>query len=321
VAKTRRAPVLTAALALGVVAVWSATGGGCQDPGRPAADGDGGARGGTRTFTDEIGRPVRPLCTPARRVISLAPNLTELLFALGAGDQVVGVDNYSDQPARPLTHIPKVGSDYEPSIEKMVALSPDVVFTSLSANRRETAEALERLGVPVFVTDTRSIVDVDRTLRSLGELTGHAAQAGAEIRRLHEGLQRVARRVAGRPRPRVLVVVWSDPLFVAGKRTFVNDLIEVAGGTNVASDVSGFSKYPLERVLRLLPDVIVLPTHSAPEQGPRAVRYWENWPELPAVRDRRVEAVEASVIIRPGPRLVEGAQLLARLLQPGIGTP
>ena len=102
------------------------------------------------TFVDEVHRRVIPRTTPTHRVVSLAPSVTELLFAIGAADQIVGVDNYSDQPTGLVERIPKVGSDYEPSLETIVRMSPDIVFTSLSANRRETVEALDRLGVPVF---------------------------------------------------------------------------------------------------------------------------------------------------------------------------
>ncbi|MEP6653615.1 MAG: helical backbone metal receptor [Myxococcales bacterium] len=273
---------------------------------------------GQGAFTDEAGRRVVPRAFPTRRVVSLAPNVTELLFLVGAGEQVVGVDNYSDQPAGRVERIARVGSDYEPSLETIVALTPDVVFTSLSANRRETVEALERLGIPVFVTDTRALSEMDRILKSLGEITGRSAAAEKELRQLHAGLAAVSKRVAGLPRQRVLVVVWGDPLYVAGRQTFTDDLVAIAGGTNIAADATGFAKYPLERVLRLSPQVIVLPTHSAVEQGPRAVGYWSRWPDLPAVRDHRVRAVEDTLIIRPGAHLVQGAETLAEIIHPRL---
>jgi iron complex transport system substrate-binding protein len=307
VAATRRTIVLRLGIAAGLLLPFVA---GC---GRHAvAPGTTFAAG----FSDEAGRHVSPRAVPTRRVVSLAPNVTELLFVLGAGDQIVGADNYSDQPAGLVDSIPKVGSDYEPSIEKVVALAPDVVFTSVSANRRETVEALARLGVPTFVTDTREIADLDRTLKNLGDMTGHAREAEQQVRRLQTGFAAVRRRVAGRGKPRVLVVVWDDPLYVAGRGTFTHDLIEIAGGINVAADAVGFAKYPLERVLHAAPDVIVLPTHSAVEQGARAVDYWSRWPGLPAVRSRRVYAVDDAIISRPGARLLEGAGLLAGLIHP-----
>jgi iron complex transport system substrate-binding protein len=310
-----------------VVAVVAAVGA-CRQRGTPhpnplpasRGEGIGGERregdDGRLALTDEAGRRVVPRAVPARRIVSLAPNVTELLFAIGAGDQVVGVDNYSDAPAGPVARLPKVGSNYEPSLERIVSLKPDVVITAQSANRMETVSALERLKVPVFVTDTRAITQMDRTLRNLGTLAGRAAQAEQQLATLRAGLADVRRRAAGQHRPRVLVVVWDDPLFVAGRDTFTNDLIEIAGGTNVAADAVGFAKYPLERVLRSAPEVIILPTHSAPEQGPRAVGYWSRWPDLPAVRAHRVHAVEDALISRPGARLVAGAELLLGFMKP-----
>jgi iron complex transport system substrate-binding protein len=258
---------------------------------------------------------VVPRAHPARRILSLAPNVTELLFALGAGHQIVGVDNYSDQPIGLLDGVPRVGTNYEPSLERIVALSPDVVFTALSANRRETVEALARLGVPVFVTDTRSIPDLERLLRTLGTITGRTNESELEIRRLRAGFDMVRRRGSAGPRPRVLVVVANDPLYVVGRGTFTHELIEIAGGINAASDAVGFARYPLERILRSAPDVLVLPTHSSAQQGPAAVDYWSRWLEIPAVRQGRVHAVGDS-IIRPGPRLTEGADILCRLIHP-----
>lgn len=258
--------------------------------------------------------------TPTRRVVSLAPNVTELLFAIGAGDQVVGIDRYSDQPAGRVEHLPSVGSDYEPSLEKIVGLTPDLVFLSRSANRRETADALERLGVPSFITETPAVADMPRTLRDLGRLTGHAAEAEAQWTGVQAGFAAVRARVAGRPRPRVLVVVWPEPLYVAGRETFTHDLIDVAGGQNVAADARGYATFPLERVLALAPEIIVLPTHAAGGTGDAAaVAYWSRWPSLPAVRDHRVFAIEDAIVSRPGARLVEGAERLAALLHPETG--
>jgi iron complex transport system substrate-binding protein len=310
VATARRTPVLIVAAGLAALAGP----GGC----RRAVDRPGvaGAPAGLRPFTDEIGRRVTPRRWPSRRVVSLAPNITELLFALGADDQLVGVDQYSDQPAGRVERLRRVGSDYQPSLETIVALAPDVVFTSLSANRRETAESLERLGVPVFVTDTSTLADLDHTIRNLGAVTGRAREAEAQIERLHAGFEAIRRRVLGRGKPRVLVVIWDEPLYVAGRGTFTDDLIALAGGQNVATDAVGFAKYPLERVLHAAPDVIVLPTHAPEAKGAEAVRYWSRWSWLPAVRAHRVHAIEDAIISRPGARLVEGAELLRGLIHP-----
>ena len=114
--------------------------------------------------------------------------------------------------------------------------------------------------------------------------------------------------------------MWGDPLYVAGRETFTDDLIAIAGGDNIAKDATGFAKYPLERVLRAAPEILVLPTHAPETRATAAVAYWQRWPTLPAVRDHRVHAVEDAVISRAGARLVEGAALLERLFHPGPAT-
>ena len=280
---------------------------------RPAAVG--------KAFTDEVGRRVVPLHVPARRVVSLAPNVTEMLFAVGAGPSVVGVDAYSDQPAEQLAGRTRVGSNYEPSVERIVGLRPDVVFTSLSANRRETVEALSRLGVPVFVTDTRMIADFDRTMRNLGALCGRAREAESSIGRLHAGLDDI-RRASGndageRPAPRVLVVVWDQPIYVAGRGTFTDDLLTLAGGTNALPTAHGFAQVPLETILRSRPDLIVVPGHSS-DLAQRVRASWSRWTALPAVAQHRIVAIDDDLITRPGPRLVLAARRLATLIQASL---
>jgi iron complex transport system substrate-binding protein len=305
-ATTRRTLVLSAVLGAALLAAA------CRGREAPSSD---EARGAMR---DEIGRLVVPRHAPTKRLVSLAPNLTELLFAIGAGDQVVGVDRYSDQPVGAVERLPNVGTDYEPSLESIVALSPDLVLLSKSANRRETADALERLGVPTFITDTPALVDLDRTLRDLGSLTGHPREANAQIAAMHAGFDAVRRRVAGSARPRVLVVVWPEPLYVAGRGTFTHDLVEMAGGRNVAAEAQGYATFPLERVLHLAPEIIVLPTHAPRDKDSTSVAYWSRWSSLPAVMSHRIFPIEDAILSRPGARLAAGAALLARLIHPEI---
>jgi iron complex transport system substrate-binding protein len=289
---------------------------GCGRDGGPADRASEPRIAGRRSLRDEAGRDVVPRAWPARRVISLAPNVTEVLFALGAGAEVVGIDIFSDLPRPQVDRLARVGSDYTPSLEKIAELAPDVVIVAASANRRETVDGLQSLGIPTFVTDTRSLADMDRLWRDLGLLTGRTREADEAIRRLHIGLDAVRARVTATERPGVLVVVWSEPLYVAGQQTFVDDLIGVAGGRNVAREVSGFVRYPLERVLKVEPEIIVIPTHALGFNGAAAVAYWNRWPTVPAVAHHRVHAVEDSVIIRPGPRLVEAAETLLALIHP-----
>jgi iron complex transport system substrate-binding protein len=288
----------------------------------------GGARGtvrasdgGAGAVRDEIGRTVTPSALPTHRLVSLAPNVTELLFAIGADQQLVGIDRFSDQPAGRVERLPRVGTNYEPSLERIIALAPDLVLLSKSANRRETADALERMGVPAFITDTPGLADIDRTVRNLGMLTGHAREAEAELVRIEAGFAELRARTRDLPRPRVVVAVWTDPLFVAGQGTFIHDLVELAGGENVAREASGYAKFPIERLLHLAPDVIILPTHAPETKAATSIAAWDRWPSLPAVRGHRVFVIEDSIISRPGARLVAGAERLAHLLHPELAVP
>jgi len=164
----RRCVAQVAPAAIAALVVMSFVGlGGCRRAPTDAATTDTTdlAPGSVR---DEIGRVVTPRALPARRVVSLAPNITELMFAVGAGAQLVGVDKYSDQPAPEVDRLPRVGSNYEPSLERIAGLAPDLVFLSKSANKRETAEALERMGIPTFLTETPGLAEMGRTLRDVG---------------------------------------------------------------------------------------------------------------------------------------------------------
>jgi len=264
---------------------------------------------------DEIGRRVVLPPRPLARLISIAPNVTELLFALDLGERVVGVDKYSDAPADRLTGLPRVGSNYEPSVEAIVGLRPDLVLTATSANRRETAELLTGLHVPVFATDTRLLVDVFRTTRVLGQLFGRDALAARLNARAEAELAAVRKAVAGRPKVRTLIAVWDRPLYVAGRDTFVDDLLTVAGGENVAGDARGFVIYPLEKILKAAPEVVIVPLHGR-DEAPLAG--WNRWVDLPAVQNHRVLGVEDALVIRAGPRVGEGARRLARVLHPDL---
>jgi iron complex transport system substrate-binding protein len=259
-------------------------------------------------LTDEAGHVARLRAMPATRVVSLAANVTELLFAIGAGDRVVGVDSFSDAPAAARA-MPRVGSEQEPSLERIVALRPDVVVTAMTANREITVQTLERMSVPVFVTRTETLSALAGTIRALGHLTGREAGAAALAAQVTAELDAVKKRAAALPATSALVVVWSDPLFVVGSGSYAADVLALAGGRNVAADAGpGFPKYSLERVLRADPAVILVGSHSGEAGDPMA--YWKRWPQLRAVRQQRVVALDGDLLFRPGPRVAQGARSL-----------
>jgi iron complex transport system substrate-binding protein len=268
---------------------------------------------------DELGRDVAFTTWPARRVVSLATSTTEILFAIGAGATVVGADIYANWPAE-VAAVPRVGSQQEPSIEAIVALRPDVVVTATSANRQSTVEALERLGLPVFVTRTDDLAGLARTIVNLGALVGRRSAGEVLVQTIQAGLAQVQAQVQQHPRVRSLVVVWNDPLWVVGPKTYTGDLLALAGGDNIATDAGpGYPSYSLERVLRHAPEVLLMGTHTDERAGD-PWRDWRRFPTLPAVRNDRLVTVDGDLIFRPGPRAVEAAQMLAHALHASART-
>jgi iron complex transport system substrate-binding protein len=248
----------------------------------------------------------------ARRIVSLAPSSTEILFALGAGDRIVGVDQYSDWPPE-AAKIARVGSDLAPSVERILALEPDVVFVATSANSRELPAELERLGVRVAISRIDTLDDLWRDIAAAGDAIGKPAAAATLVASLRARFTAVHAHVAALPPTRTLVVVWADPLTVVGGHSFVDEVIRTAGGDNIAGDsAQPYPQYSVERMLARAPEVIVVGSHKG---GPTLQPLLAH-ASLPAVRNKRIHSVDGDLLFRPGPRLADGVELLARLLHP-----
>ena len=255
-------------------------------------------------------RPTAPAPT-VRRVVSLAPSSTEILYALGAGALLVGVDQFSDWP--PAAHaLPRVGGELAPSVERILALKPDLVLLATSANTRQLGGELERLGVRVVLSRADRLDDVFADIARIGAAVGRATAAAALVAGLRARLAAVAARVASAARPKTLVVVWTDPLSVAGGHSFVDEAIVAAGGDDVAADSpQPYPQYSVERLLARAPEVIVVGSRDgAPSLAPLEAL------ALPAVRLRRLHRLDADLLFRPGPRLVDGIEALSRILHP-----
>ncbi len=266
------------------------------------------------TLIDMVGREVE-LHEPPRRIISLAPSLTEILYALGAGDAVVGVTDYATYP--PEVEIkPSVGGGINPNLEVIVALKPDLIFVSADANRWDTITQLEQLQIPVFGVKPVGVEGVFVSIAKVGEVVGRRQEAGRLIADMRRRMATVSEKVQDLPRPEVLYVVWIDPLIVAGRGTVINGLIDVAGGANVVR-TPGFSRYSLEQVVVHEPDVIVLALDGGVPEDREVLRRLPGWREMRAVREGGVRVIDANLINRPGPRIVEAVELLGHLLHPG----
>jgi iron complex transport system substrate-binding protein len=262
---------------------------------------------------DDQGRRLA-LPRPARRVVSLAPNVTEMLFAVGAGAQVVGVTRFCDHPAAARTK-PKIGNFSTPDLEAVAAARPDLVVAA-HGNSLEGIAGIRRLKIPVFVTNPKGTDGVLRNMVALGTLTGHAAPARRATTALTARLKRLDRALRGRPARRALVVVWPDPMTVVGGRSYVNEAIRRAGGINVAGGIGeAYPKLDPERVITLEPEVLLFPTdrhHGAIER----LAQQPGVADTPAGRARRLYALHGEWLLRAGPRLVAGIEEMARRLHP-----
>ncbi len=198
------------------------------------------------TVTDQTGRRIVLPALPAR-IISLVPSVTEILFSIGAQDRLVGVTDFCDYPAE-ARRKQRVGGMLAPSLEGMVSLKPDLVVATTAGNRQETFEQLERLKIPVYVVNPVTVADVLDLVTRLGRLADRGDAADRAVAALRERMQAVAARVEGRPRPRVLYVLWPDPLIVPGRASLVSELIALAGGDSVTADGGqGYPRYSLRR--------------------------------------------------------------------------
>lgn len=263
----------------------------------------GCAREAKRLEQDDLARKVS-LPAKVTRVVSLAPNITEILFAIGAGDRLVATDSYSDTPPA-AAKLPKVGG-LQPNVEQIASFAPDLVIATTNGNRPALEPALASVHVPLFVVRTDRISEIAPAMRRLGSLLG-AGGADAAAAKLESAV--AAQRRSRARAPRVLFVVWTDPLYVAGTGTFADDLLQLAGARN-AVEVSGWPQYSLERLVADPPDLLLYPDHSVtPEQVRQLVS------RVPSLATRtQLVAVDENRFTRPGPRVAEAAAMLNEIV-------
>lgn len=255
------------------------------------------------------------------RIVSMAPNLTEILFALGLGERVVGVTQDSDYPPAALAKT-RVGTFWQPNIEAVIATRPDLVLTLAFEQQRELARRLRRTGYDCLTVDIERIDDLFTAIVAIGDDAGAPGQARELSDGIKAALHRLQTATAGLPRVKVLWVVQREPLRVAGRDTFVNEMIELAGGENAIGPT--LHKYPpigAEQVIAARPEVIIEP---AMVQGPldeqyrQASSYWRRYANLPAVTNKRIYVIDGDMVSRLGPRLPLGVETIAKCLRPEL---
>ena len=259
---------------------------------------------------DDTGKPV-VLEKPAQRIISLAPYITELLFAAGAGKAVVGVTEYSDYPeaARLLQ---QVGGGGGLDIEAILALQPDLVVAWQSGNPRSQVERLQSLGITVFLSEPRRLGDVPATLQRLGRLAGTAAVAAARVDSFNHRYATLREKYAHRPKVSVFYQIWEQPLMTLNGEHLFSDVLRLCGGENVFKALPALApQIDIEAVLLANPDVIVV---AADDESSPLLAAWQRWPQLSAVKQGHVYALPRDQLVRHSPRILDGAERLCELL-------
>ncbi|MCW5893444.1 MAG: ABC transporter substrate-binding protein [bacterium] len=248
------------------------------------------------------------------RIVSLAPSVTEILFGLDAGARLVGVCGHCNFPPA-VERLPRVGGYLSPSVEAVIAVAPGLVIAVPSPGNREAVRAIERAGIPVLVVGDRTLADLRAAIRAIAAAIGEPARGEALVARIDGELDAVRRRVAGLPMQGVLLVVGHRPLIVAGGGTLQDELLRVAGATNVAADVGqAFPQIATEVVVARAPDVI-LDAAMGTEEGGRDL--FAPLTTVPAVANGRVVRIAPDALFRAGPRVGEAAAALATAIHPG----
>ena len=274
------------------------------------------ANAAERTFVDDLHRSVSVPDQPAR-IVSLAPSLTELLFALGLDREIVAVTPFCDYPPQAATK-PKVGYT-NPSIEALVGHDPDLVLAPREFMRADLLGTLEQLRIPVLVFSAGSVADITAHLQTLGRLFHRESQAEIVATAIRQQIAAIQSRVLALPPRRVLYVLNSQPLITVGPGSFIHELIGLAGGLNAAADAAmPYPRLSMEVVLKADPEVLLFPVGKAEGISPSEQQVWRQWRGLSAVQQGRLRSVPSDLLNRPGPRIGEGLEALARAIHPEV---
>lgn len=268
-----------------------------------------------RMVTDEMGRRVEVPAKPSR-LIGLTPSITELFFAMGLGDKIVGATTWADYPAK-AKDLPRVGAYVSPNLEIIVGLGPDLVLANKEGNPSWVVYKLSKAGVPVYVITPMVPSELPASLERLGDLCG-APEAGRRLAAdMRKGFAEVASRLTGVKPVKALMVIGSRPLVTVGDDTMNHRILELAGGINVAAGALGrWPRLSLESVIAAQPEVVIVSTMERGQDLARDMAYWRNMPGLKSKPGYRVVHIPSDLVDRPGPRLTQGLRALAEALHP-----
>ena len=285
---------------------------GCGYAGKPAGD-DTQAPGFPLTVTDFMGSKTTVDKKPGR-VVSMAPSTTEILYEFGLQDKIVGVSEYDDYPPE-VKDKEQLGGFSTPNIEAIVAAQPDIVLVGSSFGK-ENAKKLKDSDIPVVVTQPDAFNDIYRSYEMIGKITGSTEKANAIIKKIKDGVAVVEKRVKGKNRPKVYFVVsLGQSNFTAGKNTFIDKVINIAGGTNVASDVDGWQDYSLEKMVEHQPDIIIASKHAGEVDK---ISGLAGYKDTKAAKNGKIFIVDDNTIVRPTSRILDGINQMAKIIHPEL---
>lgn len=271
--------------------------------------------GQERIVTDEIGRKVKISHSP-KSIISLAPSITEILFALGLDEEIVGVTDFCNYPEAALNK-PKIGGFINPSIEKIVSLKPDLIIGTRDGNRMETIHRLSGLGFSVYLIDSKSFDGVIRMIRNIGEIVGRRDESRRIVRDMRTKKENIIRLTRSLPKPKVFFQVGYAPIITVGRGTLAHDLIRLAGGRSVSEHESlNYPIYSIEAIMLKAPEIIIISSMEIKRDCLNLVKMWQRWKSIPAVKMNAVYLIDSNLIDRPGPRTTEGLEAIFRMIHP-----
>jgi len=269
----------------------------------------------------EPSQSVVDISNKPNRIVSLAPNLTEILFALELEEQIVAVSSDCDFPLKAADK-EKIGTFWKPNTEAILAAKPDLVITLWFEQQKAVADSLKRLGYRILTLKIEKIDELLTAIQNIGTATDRKAKANQLLKNINSQLNNLQLKLGSVNKVRVLWVVQAEPLRVAGRNTFINELIQLAGGENAIGNT--LQQYPpigTEEILVCGAETIIqsaMGKSDIAEQQKAAEKFWSKWEHLPAVKNKRIYVVEPDTVTRLGPRLCQGVELIARCLHPDI---
>ena len=268
-------------------------------------------------YFDSLGRKIE-LSDAPKRIISLAPSITEILYFIGLGDRLVGVTMFSYYPEE-ATKKPKVGPYSEINIERVISLNPDLVIGTADGNNRGDVEMLEEVGIPVYIVNPRNINQVLHSIEKIGEVCGVNIRTKRLASNLRQRVMVIKEKLKRAERPLVLLVINMKPIISVGRGTMHNDLIKLSGGRNmIESQKIPYPKINMEEIIKKRPDIIIISSMERGGEFDKAKRAWIRWSTLPAVQKGDVYLIDSDLIDRASPRIIQGLEEMAKLIHPEI---